>query len=136
MMFRLLVYWWQKRLRSGWGLQAQPSYRRGVWPRLEALEDRCVPSTLAVTRSNDDVTQRGTLRYAVAHAESGDTILLAADVKDTPIVLTQGELLLNQDVTIRGAGEVSETISGGGASRVFEVAAGAHVSLLNLTISD
>src|SRR5262249_12281762 len=105
-------------------------------PQLEALEDRCVPSTLAVTSSIDDVTQHGTLRYAVAHAASGDTILLAADLAKTLVVLTQGELLLNQDVTIEGLPPNPVTISGGGNSRVFEVAANAHVTLSELTITD
>ncbi len=54
---------------------------------LEALEDRCVPSTLTVTSSADDVTDHHTLRYAVAHAQSGDTILLTAAIT-APIVLT------------------------------------------------
>ena len=64
---------------------------------LEALEDRCVPSTLTVTSSADDVTLNHTLRYAVAHAQSGDTILLTAAIT-TPIVLTHGELVLSQNV--------------------------------------
>jgi hypothetical protein len=42
-------------------------------------------------------------------------------------VLTQGELLLTQDVTIEGLPNKPETISGG-TSRVFEVAAGSHVT--------
>ena len=49
-----------------------------------------------------------------------------------PIVLTHGELLLGQDVTIESAGNKGlphkpVTISGGDTSRVFEVAANAHV---------
>jgi hypothetical protein len=51
-------------------------------PTLEVLEDRWVPSTLTVTKSGDDVTQNHTLRYAVAHAQSGDTIQITAAVKD------------------------------------------------------
>jgi predicted outer membrane repeat protein len=103
--------------------------------RLEALEDRCVPSTFAVTSADDNAAEHGTLRWAVANAVSGDTILITAALKDTPIVLTQGELLLNQDVSIRGVGNVAEKISGDGLSRVFNIAAGATVSLANLTIT-
>src|SRR5262249_34251857 len=55
---------------------------------IEALEDRCVPSTFAVVKADDNVVEHGTLRWAVANAVSGDTILIAADLKDTPIVLT------------------------------------------------
>src|SRR5215467_14168437 len=77
-----------------------PAHRRHAYrPRLEMLEDRCVPSTLTVTSSADNLNQNHTLRYAVAHAQSGDIILLTAAVK-APIVLTQGELVLSKNVTI------------------------------------
>src|SRR5215471_454428 len=83
------------------GLRRRPATTsRGARPRLEVLEDRTVPSTLAVTNSGDDVSVKGTLRYAVAHAQDGDTIQLTGAVKD-PIVLTHGELLLSHSVTIR-----------------------------------
>ena len=102
---------------------------------MEALGDRCVPSTLRVTNPADDVNVPGTLRYDIAHAQSGDTILLTPAVKNG-IVLTHGELVLNQDVTIRSAGHHQIMISGGGTSRVFEIAAGTNVTLANLAITD
>ena len=93
-------------------------------------------STLPVTSSLDDVTQRGTLRYAVAHAGNGDTILLAPAIQGGGITLTQGELLLGQKgLTIKSVGNAPRTISGGGISRIFEVAPGASVTLSNLTIT-
>lgn len=110
------------------------SRRRAFRPRLLALEDRCVPSTLTVTSVADDVSQNHTLRYAVAHAQDGDTIQLTAAIKG-PIVLTQGELILSRDVTIESVPSRTPTISGGATSRIFEVAAGAQVSLVNLKIS-
>jgi predicted outer membrane repeat protein len=104
-------------------------------PRVEALEDRVVPTTLTVTSPDDNVAEMHTLRWAVAHADSGDEIQIVAALKDTPIVLTQGELVLNQSVIIEGVGNVPETISGGGNSRIFEIAAGVHVTLENLTLT-
>src|SRR4051794_36793879 len=75
----------------------QPSFR----PRLEALDERVVPSTVLVTRTGDD-GHGGTLRWAVEHAHSGDTILLFPNWPQAgPIVLTQGELLLDKDLAIR-----------------------------------
>ena len=105
--------------------------------RLEALEDRCVPSVVPVTSTLDDVSQRGTLRYAVAHASAGDTILLTGAVAKAGITLTQGELILNQqDLTIRSTAAPNPvTISGGDLSRVFEVKPGASVMLRNLIIA-
>jgi hypothetical protein len=117
--------------------KAGKRYRgRRVPLRLEQLEDRCIPATLAVVNADDNVAEAHTLRWAVANAVSGDTILIAPDLKNTPIVLTQGELVLNQDVTIKGAGNAPETISGDGLSRVFEIGAGATVTLANLNLTN
>src|SRR5262249_11449745 len=60
--------------------------------------------------------------------------LLTGAVK-SGIVLTQGELLLNQNVALRSAGNHHITISGDGLSRVFEVTPGAQVSLSNLVLT-
>jgi hypothetical protein len=103
-------------------------------PQLLVLEDRLTPSTLPVTSVADNVNQPGTLRYDVAHAHSGDTILLTGAVQ-SGIVLTQGELLLKQNVTITSAGNHHIQISGDGLSRVFEVASGAQVSLSKLILT-
>jgi len=112
--------------------QPRPARPRSFRPRLEALEDRYVPSTLNVT-SNVDTGAVGTLRWAVgaADASPGNTI----DILTTqPIVLTQGQLLLSKGMTIEATAGTA-TISGGGLSRVFEVTA-AHVTLNGLTITD
>jgi hypothetical protein len=110
----------------------RPSFRHGF----ECLEGRRMLSTLPVTSTLDDATQRGTLRYAVAHAGNGDTILLAPTVQSNGITLTQGELLLGQTgLTIKSVGNAPVTISGGGASRIFEVAPGANITLSNLLIT-
>src|SRR5437763_17175727 len=113
---------WLKELSRRWlgrpttGRPARPpaTRQRGLRLTVEQLDERCLPSTLAVTSSSDDVTRHGTLRYAVAHAAGGDTIRLATGLRTTPIVLTQGELLLNQDVTVECLPHNSVTISGGG----------------------
>ena len=118
--------------------------RRTFRPALECLEDRWVPSTLLVTRNIDDVSKHGTLRWAVANAHNGDTILLTGGAYQNGIKLTQGELLLTQQgLTIEAefghghgpAGQPPATISGGGISRIFEVATGAQVTLSNLVIT-
>src|SRR5262249_23511575 len=57
---------------------ATPRYR----PRFEALEDRCVPSTLTVDHSWDNSAPpgvpapQGTLEWAAASAQNGDTIVI------------------------------------------------------------
>ena len=113
-----------------------PVSRRTFRPRLEALEDRCVPTHWTVTSPVDNVNVANSLRWAVAKAGSGDTI----DIQISgPIVLTNGELYLAYDVTIDST-NISlihsgySWISGNFQSRVFEVAPGAHVTLSYLEI--
>jgi predicted outer membrane repeat protein len=117
--------------RSG---QSRRPQRRAFRPGLEALEDRCVPSTLAVTSTDDNVEEAGTLRFAVAHAASGDTILLTSAVQPG-ITLTQGDLVLSKNVSIAALGGQHITISGGGHSRIFEINAGVQVTLDNLELT-
>lgn len=69
-------------------LKASRQPRLSWRPSFEILEDRTVPSTLAVTRAGDDISEPGTLRYAVAQAQSGDTILLASHLRNSPVVLS------------------------------------------------
>jgi predicted outer membrane repeat protein len=101
--------------------QPSPARQQGFRPHLETLEDRCTPSTLNVT-SNADNGASHTLRWAVARARTGDTI----DILTTqPIVLTQGELYLNKNLTIEAPAGSPATISGNHISRAFEIATGA-----------
>jgi hypothetical protein len=120
--------------RSGRPAGAGPGRRRTFQPGLEALEDRLVLTHWAVTSPADNGAAN-TLRWAVAQAQSGDTI----DIQTTtPIVLTHGELYLAHDVTIDFAGLSATpraTISGDDLSRVFEVAPAAHVNLFDLHIT-
>jgi hypothetical protein len=79
--------------------------------------------------------QAGTLRWAAAHAQNGDIIqILPTDNgAGRHIVLTQGEVLLNQEVTIEALGPAA-TIDGNNSSRIFEVGPRASVTLDNLFI--
>jgi predicted outer membrane repeat protein len=105
-------------------------------PSLECLEDRIVLTTWPVTKTIDDATVSGTLRYAVAHAMSGDTIQLVSNQLNGPINLSGKELLLNKNLTISASdATLKATISGQQLSRVFEVASGVTVSLNNLIIT-
>src|SRR5262249_40664131 len=79
----------------------------------------------------------GTLRWAVAQAQGGDTIDIWTT---TPIVLTHGELVLARDLTIGLAAFTAPgtqaTISGDHLSRIFEVTPAAHVNLFDLHLLD
>jgi hypothetical protein len=116
--------WWQPTLRA----VAPPHFR----PTLLCLEDRAVPSTLTVTNLAD--SGDGSLRFELAQAQNGDTIVFDNALQGT-ITLTSGELQISQSVTIQGPGAANLSISGNNASRVFEVMGGADVTLEGLTIT-
>jgi len=94
----------------------------------------------ASASSNTDIVTNvsdsgpGSLRDTIANANPGDTITFAPNLG--PIVLTSGELLISTTLTISGPTGGSQTISGGGQNRVFEVAPDAHVAFANLTITN
>jgi hypothetical protein len=114
-------------------------------PRLEALEDRCVPSTLTVTNTLD--YGPGSLRYEIAQAQSNDTIVFNFGSKKAnnmphTITLIGGELEISKSLTIKGQGvtidsepylnNIQEFENG---SRIFEVDAGATVAISGLTLT-
>ena len=94
--------------------------------------------TVNTPADHDDGTCDGTdctLREAVVHAGTGDTVTFAG--ADT-YTLTAGEILIDKDLTVKGPdggvpGDI--VISGGGASRVFKITA-VTVAMENLTISN
>ena len=108
---------------------------------LEGLEDRKLLSTFTVTSTLDNGAA-GTLRYEIglANAAGGnETIAFDSQVFKTPQVITLGgtQLELSDTTgteTITGpAGGV--TVSGGGASRVFQVDNLVTASISGLTIT-
>jgi hypothetical protein len=106
-------------------------------PRLEVLEERRVLSTLTVQFTNDGTTVTpgdGTLRGEIAAAQPGDTIVFAPGLQT--ITLFGNQLEINKSLTIQGPGAGHLAISGGGLSRVFQVDAGANVTISGLTIEE
>jgi hypothetical protein len=103
-------------------------------PRLEALQDRCLPSTLTVTYPGDGPVA-GSLRSEIGAAHSGDTIVFAPGLKTINLGSPYGELCINKSLTIKGPGAGALTISAAASgSRLFEVYYGS-VTLSGLTIS-
>src|SRR5262245_26992888 len=112
-----------------------PANCRGFRPRLEALDDRTLPSTFTVTTKLD--AGAGSLRQAVLDANGklgSDTIVFAKGVNGT-ITLTSGELLISGSVTINGPGAAQLSVSGNDSSRVFDMTSGLNVAINGLTIT-
>ena len=105
--------------------------------RLEVLEDRTVPSTFTVTNNLDTgVAGDGSLRGEIAAAGSGDTINFDPSLAGQTITLTSGELAITQSLDIEGLGSNQLTISGNNASRVFNITAGATVTIAGMTMTN
>src|SRR5262245_45716587 len=132
--------WFRSLLTS---LKSRPSvvtFRRSAHrprtPRLgvEALDDRCLPSTFTVTNLLD--SGAGSLREAVSASNANpgaDTIDFATT---GTIALTSGELDLTDSVSINGPGEGALTVSGTYASRVFGNAGDPTVTIAGLTVAN
>jgi hypothetical protein len=141
-MTSLLVTWLQAmKWRATPGERTRREARRTrphrIVPRLEALEDRTVPSTFTVTNNLDTgVTGDGSLRGEIAAAASGDTINFDPSLAGQTISLIKGELAITQSLDIEGPGANQLTVSGNNASRVFDINAGTTVTIAGLTITN
>ena len=89
-------------------------------------------ATITVTSIAD--TGPGTLRAALASAGYGDTI--DATGVSGSILLTSGELLVTNSVTILGPGPSSLAVNGNAANRVFHIGSGNVVTIAGLTITN
>src|SRR5690242_7446582 len=78
------------------------SRRQGIAPAFERMEGRALPSTLTVTSPLD--SGPGSLRQAIIDARDGDTIAFDDALSGQAIVLTGGELVVDEDLTIVGLG--------------------------------
>src|SRR5262245_2893705 len=104
-------------------------------PRLEALENRWLPSTLTVLNNLD--SGAGSLRAEIAAAASGDTIVFDKSLSGETIKLTGGELAVTKSLTIDGSAAANLTVSGNKAGRVFDISGGTtNVLIEYLTIAD
>jgi hypothetical protein len=117
--------------------QPGPRQRSSFRPRLEALEDRWMPSILTV--SNNLSSGTGSLQAEIAAAKSGDTIVFAPNMDGQTI---RGGLFdITKNLTIQGPGTGHLTINAGGVvmtirgRRVFKIENNVHVTLSGLTIT-
>jgi len=95
-------------------------------------------NTLTVTSTAD--SGPGSLRQALADANSGDTIQFAPALNGQSIALTSGELVIDKNITISGPGPGQLTVrrsfaDGTGFFRILHVAPGHIVKIEGLTIT-
>ncbi|MBE2223511.1 MAG: family 16 glycosylhydrolase, partial [Anaerolineae bacterium] len=92
------------------------------------------PTALTVTTLADSGT--GSLREAVGLIAADGTITFDPGLAGGTIALTSGQLTVDRSVIIDGSGAPGLTVSGNNASRVFQIATGAAVSMNDLTVAD
>ncbi len=94
-------------------------------------------ATITVTSIDDDIpsdcSTHCTLRDAVTISSPGDTIELPSGT--IYLYVSYGEIVINHDLTIVGAGRDSTYISGNDGTRIFRVTAG-ELYLEGLTLQD
>src|SRR5262245_12814466 len=124
-----------QRTRRDRGSRLRRHPRLDFTPRLEALEDRTVPSTFLVENLAD--SGPGSLRQAVQGANDqpgADRILFTGQAHGT--ITPGGQLDVTDDLEIRGPGAELVTVSGKDESRVFAISRGVTAFLAGLTITD
>jgi hypothetical protein len=133
-----LFTWLPNRIRGFAGqrraVRSSPRRQTTFRPRLEVLEGRDVPSTLKVTNLSDSALVKGSLRYEIAAAQSGDTIVI--DKAGTIRLSSGNELFIDKNLTIQGPGAGKLTITPyNSKTRIFEVY-GTSVTLSGMTFSN
>lgn len=117
--------------------QSRAAARRPFVPRLEALEDRCLPSTLTVTNLAD--SGRGSLRGQLAAAFPGDTIVFQRGLSGT--IALRNTLTLDRNVSVVGSLDaggnplVTLTSSGRDGTTDLAVNPGVTASVSGLTLT-
>jgi hypothetical protein len=100
-----------------------------------ALAGSAAAKTISVTTTND--SGAGSLRQAIADASSGDTITFSLPA-DSVIPLTNGELVIDKSLTIKGPGANQLTITREDSAYLFSIfkISGGNVSLSGVTITN
>lgn len=88
-----------------------------------------------VSDGNDD-SGASSLRNLISALPSGATLTFASNLSGATILLTNGEILLSNNITIDGSSLSNGiTFNGNSSSRIFEVTSNATVTLNSLTIT-
>ncbi|MFM7130754.1 MAG: beta strand repeat-containing protein, partial [bacterium] len=124
-----------------------PSRRRKIFrlALLDLLEERQLLATYVVNTTTDDVQTTGSLRWAIAQANTNvadpvNFISFATSLNGQTITLSSGAgpLLVNnsggKSLEIIGPGQTNLAISGAGSTGIFQISTPAGIT--NLTLTD
>src|SRR5262245_37601872 len=131
--------WWKKRTPR-WLVRPPAPRRRGWRPRREQLEDRTVPSSVTAASVSELIAAinaaNPTPKPAPITLVPGKTFTLNAVDNTTHGATGLPVIAATENLTVVGNGDVVERSSANGtpAFRLFDVAAGATLTLQNLTL--
>ena len=128
--FHPLLTWFHKSFPK---TQSRPTRVR---PQLVGLEDRSVPANFTILNTNDAGV--GSLRQAVLDATANtedDRIDFDFALGGMTVTLLTPVAVTDTAKAIEIAAPLPATISGGGATQLFTVAAGANFKLSSLTLT-
>ena len=89
----------------------------------------------SITVANANDSGPGSLRQAIADVCAGGTISFDPSLNGQTIVLTSGELAIDNDLTIVGPAANLLAVSGNNQSRIFNVGQGTVVNVSGLTLT-
>ncbi len=93
------------------------------------------PFLVVTTNSDDSAT--GSLRNIIAGADVGSTITFTNTLSGRAILLTNGQVILSNSLTISGSGLTNGIqINGTGNGRIFQISSGTTVGLNSLTLTN
>jgi len=92
-------------------------------------------TTWTVSDTVDSSSDANSIRYALSHAKSGDTVTFASSLDGQVIVLTGGTLSITTNIAIQGPGANLLSISGNNAATVFFINS-STVTISGLTIAN
>ncbi len=92
-------------------------------------------TTWTVSDTADNPSDSNSVRYAINHAKSGDTVTFANLLDGQVIVLTDGPLSISTNIAVQGPGARLLTISGGNSVTVFSLNS-SEVTISGLTIAN
>ncbi len=123
-------------LSDVWGYGFELPYASEGTSRFDQVRLIPIPAPTEITVTNLNDSGDGSLRKALNDIAEGGTISFDPALAGGTIALTSGQLVVNRDVTVDGAGAPGLTVSGNGASRVVQVDAGVEATINDITVSD